>query len=31
MQYFDWHVGLAFLCSKRLPEHGTQVPKYVEV
>ena len=25
----DWHVGLACLCSSRLTEDRTQVPKHV--
>jgi hypothetical protein len=27
--YLDWRVGLVLLCSARLPEGGTLVPKHV--
>ena len=30
-QYLDWCVcGLVFVCSSRLPENGTPVPKHVD-
>ena len=29
--YLDWCLGLAYLCSRRLPEDGTFVPKHVGV
>jgi hypothetical protein len=31
MQYLDYSDGLVFLCSKKLPEDGTLVKKYVGV
>ena len=30
-KYLDWRVGLVFLCSSRLSEDGTPVPKHVGV
>jgi len=30
-QYLDYSGGLVFLCSKKLPEDGTLVTKYVGV
>jgi hypothetical protein len=31
MLYFNQHVVFVFVCSRRLPEHGTHMPKHVEV
>jgi len=31
MQYPHYHVGLVFLCSRRLPDGGTLVPKHVGI